>query len=883
MSTIEHEKSIEESEKRYRRLFEAAQDGILILDGRTGAIVDANPFLVESIGYSRDELLGKMLWEIGAFVDVEASRRAFAELESKGYARYEDLELQRKDGSRLEVEFISSAYDVGDVRAYQCQIRDISDRRRAERALAESELRYRSLFENVSDEISIIDLDGTIRYVSDSIREASGFEPWDVVGRNFFDVVDPRDREAARSAMTALVAHPCELLRFELRRLRKDGSSCDVESVARNLLETRGIGGIVLSTRDVTARRRAEADIVAGAHRFHAMIENAVDVIAVVDVHGVLTYVSPSIQALAGYTPEETLGRNILDFAHPASQDDFRSSFSKLLQEPDAVDRRDRWYRNKDGSLRLFESVARNLLHDPAVAGIVVNLRDITERVAGLAARERLAAMVEGSNDAILGTTLEGIITDWNRAAEQLYGYSRDEAIGRSVTVLVAPEQQSDVERQIARLAAGEPIPNDEGVGVRKDGARFDYHFSLSYLRDPHGTPIGITAIVRDISSRKAQEHALQRVNRALRTLSASNSVLVHATSERQIVQDICNVVVNQGGYKAAWVCFAEHDDARTLRPVAWAGVDADYIRRLDVTWADTERGRGISGSCIRSGTWQVARDIESDPLMAPWRDEAIKRGHMSSAAFPLMGTGGAFGVAVIVAGERDAFDADELALLSEMSSDLAYGLGALRTAEKHVQGLFRLERSMEGTVRALAGTVEARDPYTAGHQRRVAAIATAIAGELGMTDYAVHGLSLAAAIHDIGKINIPAEILSKPGKLTALEFELVKTHAESGYQILKDVEFPWPVAEIVRQHHERPDGKGYPRGLVARQILPEAKILAVADVVEAMSSHRPYRPGLGVDATLAEVAKMRGVAFDADAVDACLRLFREKGFKIPE
>ncbi|MFA7097437.1 MAG: HD-GYP domain-containing protein, partial [Gammaproteobacteria bacterium] len=186
---------------------------------------------------------------------------------------------------------------------------------------------------------------------------------------------------------------------------------------------------------------------------------------------------------------------------------------------------------------------------------------------------------------------------------------------------------------------------------------------------------------------------------------------------------------------------------------------------------------------------------------------------------------------------------------------------------------------SMEATIQAVATTIEKRDPYTAGHQHRVALLSRAIALELGLPETQAHGIYLAGMIHDIGKIYVPADILSRPGKLIAEEFDLLKSHARVGYDILKDVDLPWPVAQIILQHHERCDGTGYPSGLGADQILLEAKILAVADVVEAMASHRPYRPALGLEAALEEIEKNRGILYDTAAADACLRLFREKGF----
>jgi PAS domain S-box-containing protein len=190
-----------------------------------------------------------------------------------------------------------------------------------------------------------------------------------------------------------------------------------------------------------------------------------------------------------------------------------------------------------------------------------------------------------------------------------------------------------------------------------------------------------------------------------------------------------------------------------------------------------------------------------------------------------------------------------------------------------------KLRKTIGAAIRTLAATVETRDPYTAGHQQRVADLARQIAGEMSVDTDRLFGLGLAALVHDIGKIGVPAEILSKPTKLTKLEFNLIQTHAQTAYDILKDMEFPWPIAEIVYEHHERLDGSGYPRGLKGVEISLEARILAVADVVEAMSSHRPYRPGLGIDAALAEIAKNSGVLYEPEAVDVCLRLFREKGF----
>ena len=203
-----------------------------------------------------------------------------------------------------------------------------------------------------------------------------------------------------------------------------------------------------------------------------------------------------------------------------------------------------------------------------------------------------------------------------------------------------------------------------------------------------------------------------------------------------------------------------------------------------------------------------------------------------------------------------------------------------LRAEEELQQSYAKLQRALEGTAAVLVSAIEMRDPYTAGHQRRVTGLACAIAREMGLPQEQIEGLRMAGLIHDIGKITIPAEILSKPGQLNDIEWGLLRAHSQAGYNVLKTVDFPWPVAEIVLQHHERLDGSGYPQELSGAGILMKARILAVADVVEAMSSHRPYRPARGLDEALEEISQNRGVLYDADVVDACLKLFAENRFE---
>ena len=204
------------------------------------------------------------------------------------------------------------------------------------------------------------------------------------------------------------------------------------------------------------------------------------------------------------------------------------------------------------------------------------------------------------------------------------------------------------------------------------------------------------------------------------------------------------------------------------------------------------------------------------------------------------------------------------------------------KQAEEELRSSVRqMRRNLDGTIKAIARTVEARDAYTAGHQRRTTEIARAVAFEMGLSREVIDGIRMAGVIHDLGKISVPAEILSKPGKINESELNLIKQHPQAGYEVLKGIDFKWPVADIVLQHHERLDGSGYPFGLKGTEILLEARIIGVADVIEAMASHRPYRPALGLDDAFEEITVNRGILYDTDVVDASIDLFTKRGFQL--
>ena len=231
-------------------------------------------------------------------------------------------------------------------------------------------------------------------------------------------------------------------------------------------------------------------------------------------------------------------------------------------------------------------------------------------------------------------------------------------------------------------------------------------------------------------------------------------------------------------------------------------------------------------------------------------------------------------GVIQVQSQRMEAYSKDDEELLAGLASVAAIAIQNRRLNTKVLADAAKLRAAFRGTIEALAHATEIRDPYTAGHQMRVAELASAIAEELRLPAETLESIQVSSMVHDIGKLGVPAEILSKPSRLSETEYHLIQEHVQTAYDILRPIEFPWPIAQIVLQHHERMDGSGYPNGLKGEEILLEARMLAVADVVEAMSSHRPYRPALGIDKALEEITKNKGRLYDPKVVDACLKLF---------
>lgn len=473
-----------------------------------------------------------------------------------------------------------------------------------------------------------------------------------------------------------------------------------------------------------------------------------------------------------------------------------------------------------------------------------------------------------------------------NPALSDLCGWRYDELHGMYLRQIFTPAAEQKLRECLADPEFSGVVSDLE---IDQQGQLIPVDFSIAARLQLDQRKLLIGGL-RDLRSAQATQKTLALREWELSAYSQAAMALTQARDEHDLMQRVCQALTDENRYCLAWVGVPEAGDDCPITVQAIAGKARAYLDGVFVSWSEQHPGgRGPTGRAIRSGQTQCLSDAQQDPNFAYWRERAASFGIRSSIAIPFEMAGAKRAALMVYSPLTEAFNAASSYLFEQLAGELGHGLRAfaerrqLEAERQHRETTqAQLASALTATIKAMAKTMESRDSYTAGHQERVAQIAVAMARKLGWNEARILGLEMAAIVHDIGKIAVPIEILTKPRRLSASEFALIKEHPETGYQILQEIPFPWPIAEIVRQHHEKLDGSGYPRGLKGAEILAEAQVLAVADIVESMASYRPYRPALGIERALDEIRNLSGTQLDEDIVACCLELFVIDHFDLP-
>jgi PAS domain S-box-containing protein len=543
------------------------------------------------------------------------------------------------------------------------------------------------------------------------------------------------------------------------------------------------------------------------------------------------------VERVLGYKPQDFIGQPVSALGNILTPESFEQAIANIsvILKGETISLMVYRFIAKDGTIKYGEVSGSPMMRNGKIIGIISVARNITERKraenALQVSEKYFKEITENSSDIIVITDKNGDIKYCSRSTERFTGYKPEELIGRNVIRIIHPD---DVKRAVgdfgkAILAKDSAIPNGFRI-VHKDGSeRYFEGLGKNLLDNP--SVAGFIMNVHDTTERKQADEALRESERKYKSLIDN-------------FQDIILTINLEGKITFASQSIKEklgYESAETINMSI-----LDFVQEEDHQRVMENLQKGMKGEKITGFQIQVITKSGKRVFFESFFSRVYKDGEVVGAQ----------------------------AIIKDITE-------SKRAEEELKQSFERMRKALGATVQSISMIVEMKDPYTAGHQQRVSDLARAISTEMGLSADQRDFIRTASAIHDIGKISIPAEILSKSTKLTDMEFNLIKTHAQSGHDILKDIEFPWPVADVVLQHHERMDGSGYPQGLKGNDIFLEARIMAVADVVEAMASHRPYRPSLGIDCALDEISRNKGILYDADVVDACLKLFQEKGYTL--
>jgi PAS domain S-box-containing protein/putative nucleotidyltransferase with HDIG domain len=691
------------------------------------------------------------------------------------------------------------------------------------------------LLESMPDASFLVNSTGSLVLVNGLTEKLFGYQSAELRGKSIDALIPERFRRVHAAHCSDYFIQPRTRamgVGLSLLGLRKDGAEFPVE-ISLSPIET-DAGTFVLGTiRDITQSEE----------RYRAIFEQVAVGVVHSNSEGRVLNANPKFCEMLGYTQQEVFALDIRDLTHAEDIETTISARARLLPGGEgSADEREARLIRKDGT-EIWAHIATSLVRsaDGRPVHFISVIYDVSAQKRTEEQRHETELRFRQVTDNIhevfwltdpaknevlyVSPAYEAI---WARSAQALYSSPRS-----WLEAIHADDRARVSEAAKTRQATGDY--DEEYRIVRPDGSvRWIWDRAVP-VRDEGGMVIRVAGVAEDITERK---HAADRLRESERRFSEM----------LQNVELVATMLDKDGGIT--------YCNNYLLRLSGWR-----YEEVFGRKWFDLflppethEEMKGVFAALLADFPEAVHHENE---ILTRSRERRLIRWNntlLRSLAGEVVGT-----------------------------ASIGEDITELRRAEGEIERtVAKLRRAARSAIEVVSTIGELRDPYTHGHERRVGEVATAIATEMGLPADRIEGVRVCAYLHDVGKIAVPAEILSKPTRLSATEFELVKQHAQQSYEILKRMEFPWPVAEAVWQHHERLDGSGYPRKLKGEEIILEARILAVADTVEAMASHRPYRPGLGVEAALAEIEANRGKLFDPTVVDACLRLFRTKGYRLP-
>jgi PAS domain S-box-containing protein len=715
---------------------------------------------------------------------------------------------------------------------------------RAEAAMKYSLSLLNASLESTADGILIVDGKGKIAQWNQKFADMwkipeevlSGHDDEKAINHILAQLADPKQFEAT---VRKLYEQPEESSFDQVEFL--DGRVFERYSQPQRIEGT--IVGRVWSFRDVTERKQANEALARSEERYRSILENMQDSYIEVDLVGNFTFANEAACRNLGFTREQLIGAN---FSNIASNSDELKAVFKAYNRVYKTGEPHKGFAfkvaRKDGTTGYGET-SISLLKDAQGRPIGFRSvgRDVTERKQMEEELQRLASVVHYSSELINLSANDGKMIFLNAAGVRMLGIDPDKVEQYNIMQVIPDHLLEKVQSELLpALLKGGSWEGDLQYLNLKTGLLTDVHAMTFAINDPStGALLYFANVSLDITARKQTEESILRSKLLLQSV-------IDSTPDWMYVKDTQHrfLLVNKS--------FAE---AQNINP-------RKMIDRPDTDFFSAELclgnpDKGISGFHADDDQAFNGRTVHNPRNIVTWADGSL---HIyDTYKIPLADQSGKIYAALVYS--RD---------ITEQS----------RAEDEREASFKTLQKTLHDVINTMSKIVEMRDPYTSGHQGRVAELSGAIARQMKLDDSRVEHLMMAASIHDVGKMYVPADILSKPGKLSDIEWAMIKAHVEGSYEILKGLEFSQPIALMALQHHERLDGSGYPNGLKGDEILIEAKILAVADVVEAMSSHRPYRPTLGINKALEEISQNRGVLYDPDIVDICLDLFSKGKFE---